>query len=289
MRAELRSTAVDVAGFRFDAQVTSAVGEPDSGAPVVLLHGFPQSKASWAPVLGALESENVPAVAFDQRGYSSGARPLDVAEYATRNLVADVLGVCDEFGFGRFHLVGHDWGAIVAWNVAARHPDRVSSLVALSVPHPASFAWAIEHDPDQREHSAYMQFFREDPNAAALMTADHGAAVRVGFGETVPPDLVAEHLRVLLQDGAMDAALNWYRAMDSMGDVPPVDVPTTFVWGTEDIAICRAGVARCREFVTGDYTLNELAGASHWIPEEDPETVLDAIRKHRSDEGGHRS
>jgi pimeloyl-ACP methyl ester carboxylesterase len=161
--------------------------------------------------------------------------------------------------------------------------------VALSVPHPAAFGWAIEHDPEQHERSAYMQFFREDPNAAALMTADGGAAVRVGFGDVVPPDLVAEHLRVLLQDGAMDAALNWYRAMDSTDDVPPVDVPTTFVWGTEDIAICRAGVDRCRDFVTGDYTLHELPRASHWIPEEHPETVLDAIRKHRSNEGGHRS
>lgn len=278
------TTEFHVAALDFDAWTTAAVTGPGDVAPVVLLHGFPQSKASWAPVLSALGAANVPAVAFDQRGYSAGARPTAVTDYTIDHLMSDVLGVCDELGWNRVHLVGHDWGAIVAWNLAARHPDRVTSLVAVSVPHPAAFAWAIAHDPDQRERSAYMNFLAADATAADLLTAEDGAALRLGFGDAVAPDLVDEHLRVLLPDSAMEAALNWYRAADALGAVPAVTCPTTFLWGSADIAIGRAAVQRCHEFVTGAFELRELTDISHWVPEQDPAAVADAVARHRSRE-----
>lgn len=111
---------------------------PLDGHPVVLLHGFPQGPSSWAPTVAALHERGFRTYALDQRGYAPGARPRGRRAYRVAELVADVVVLIDRIG-GPVTLVGHDWGAAVAWNVASRHPDRVAHLVAASVPHTAAF------------------------------------------------------------------------------------------------------------------------------------------------------
>ena len=244
----------------------------------LLLHGFPQSSASWDLVVPQLADAGVATLAPDQRGYSPGARPGDVDDYRLDALVGDVLGLCDALELDRVHLVGHDWGAIVAWTVAARHPDRVAALTALSVPHPAAFAWAIRQDPEQREKSGYMEFFQQTGPAEDLLLADDAAGLRIGFGDAVPVGLADRHIRLLGEPGAMTAALNWYRAKgDDWAAVPPVAVPTTFLWGSDDIAVMRSGVDHCGEFVTGEYEFVELDRVGHWLPEEVPGEVATAV------------
>ncbi|MGW4366648.1 alpha/beta fold hydrolase [Nocardia takedensis] len=260
---------VPVGDLRFDVRV----GGPEDGPAVVLLHGFPQSSSSWRPLTRLLHAAGVRTVAPDQRGYSPGARPAEVADYRLAEVTGDVVGLCAALGLGPVYLVGHDWGAIVAWAVAARHPELVRSLIAVSVPHPAVFADAIAHDPLQRETSAYMAMLEQE-ETADLLLAEDAAALRLGFGTDVPADLIERHLEVVSRPGAMTAALNWYRARH--GDwpqVPAVRVPTTFVWGAADVAVTESAARACSDRVTGDYTFEALDGIGHWVPEQAPEVL----------------
>jgi pimeloyl-ACP methyl ester carboxylesterase len=208
------------------------------------------------------------AVAPDQRGYSPAARPDGVDAYRVDRLVGDVLGMADALGAERFHLAGHDWGAIVAWHVAVAAPERLRTLTIVSVPHPAAWARAMT-DPtsDQAAKSTYIIGFQE-PGAGDAMVADDGAGLRFAFQASGLDDDVEEHVRVLTQPGAMEAALNWYRAFDfQAGSLGDVEVPTLFVWSTDDIAIAQEGAAWTADHVTGPYRFEVFDGVSHWVPE----------------------
>ena len=148
---------IRVAGMDFRARVANLRGRGDG---VILLHGWPQTSASWQPVMTELARLGYRVAAFDQRGYSPGARPTGIAAYALEQLVADVIGIADALGFDRFHLAGHDWGAAVGWSVLIARPDRILSWSALSIAHPAAFGEALRRDADQRRRSRYIQFFR---------------------------------------------------------------------------------------------------------------------------------
>ncbi|MFF0814489.1 alpha/beta fold hydrolase [Rhodococcus sp. NPDC003318] len=266
-------TRVTVGDHTFD--VTCA--GPGDGVPVVLLHGFPETAACWRPVLPKLAASGCRLIAPTQRGYSPGARPVGVDHYTVDLLGADVLGLLDVFGLQSAHLVGHDWGAAVAWWIAGHRPDRVDSLTAVSVPHPAAFGWALREDADQKARSKYIAVFRHGDSAERALLADDAKPLRDIFAG-VDPGLVDEHLRVLTEPGALTAALSWYRAMGrGFGEIPAVRVPTTYVWSTEDMALGRAGAERCGDFVTGPYRFVELDGVGHWVPEEAPDALAEAI------------
>ncbi|MGV9541845.1 alpha/beta fold hydrolase [Nocardia beijingensis] len=273
MAASAGARQVRVGDLVFDVDVRRCPGEVDA----VLLHGFPQSAASWEGVSARLAAHGVSTWAPNQRGYSPGARPDGVEAYRLAELVSDVLGLCDELALDSVHLVGHDWGAVVAWAVAARHAERVASLTAVSMPHPAAFARVLAEDTEQRQKSSYVDFLRH-PGTENVLTADGGASLRLGFGDAVASEVADRHIARLLQPGAMAAALNWYRAIgDDWLHVPRVSVPTTVVWGGEDIAVARAGIDLCGEFVDADYSLLVLDDKGHWLPEQAPGEVTAAI------------
>ena len=262
-----------------------ADGPPD-GALVILLHGFPESAAEWTALLPVLGREGWRAVAPDQRGYSPGARPEGIDAYRGAELVADVLGLADALGHPTFHLVGHDWGALVAWQVAAHHPERLASLTIVSVPHPQAFTAAIAHDPDQQARSSYISFFRQPDAPEAAFLADDAALLRTALAE-IDPAVRDQHIRVLTGPGAMTAALNYYRAMGhELAETPPVSVPTLFVWSTDDVALGRVGAEATAGFVTGPYRFEILEGVSHWIPEVAADQIgplmLDHLRRYGS-------
>ncbi|ANS29635.1 pimeloyl-ACP methyl ester carboxylesterase [Rhodococcus percolatus] len=252
---------------------------PADGVPVVLLHGFPESAASWEPVSALLNESGLRTYAPNQRGYSPGARPDGVDSYRIEHLVADVIGLLDALDLDTAHLVGHDWGAAVAWVVAARHPDRITSLTTVSVPHPGAFGWALREDADQKERSSYIRLLRMEGKAERVLLDDNAHSLRAMFGDVVPPALVDRHVALLSEPGALTAALNWYRAMTSdFEQTPAVTVPTTYVWSTGDQALGRAGAERCGEFVDAPYEFVVLDDATHWIPEQRPDALADAIR-----------
>ena len=243
---------------------------PDDGDLVLLLHGFPQSSAIWQPQLEALAEAGYRAVAFDQRGYSPGARPEGVEHYEIGHLVDVALTVAGEVPF---HVVGHDFGAVVAWHLAAKHADRIRSLTALSVPHPVAFATALASpSPDQRDRSSYISLFRQVDVVEDLLVAGGLAALLRASGY---PGDVDERVRAMSEPGALTGALNWYRAIGIglVAGMGRITVPTMFVWSTGDVALGREGAEATAGYVAGPYRFEVLDGVSHWIPEEVPDTL----------------
>lgn len=274
MTDDSRTDRVRLGELTFDVTVAG----PDDGTPILLLHGFPESSASWRPVTPRLVRAGLRVIAPNQRGYSPDARPERVDEYRFDRLVGDVVGLLDVYDIESAHLVGHDWGAAVAWQVAGGHPERIRSLTAVSVPHPAAFGWALREDSDQQRRSGYIGLLRQEGKAEAVLLEDDSRRLRAMFGDGNDPELVEEHVRLLSQPGALTAAMNWYRAMTrAFGDLPPVRVPTTYVWSTADPALGPAAAKRCAEFVDAPYRFVVLDGANHWIPEEHPDALADAI------------
>ncbi len=213
---------------------------PADGQLALLLHGFPQTSFSWRYQLETLAGAGYRAVAPDQRGYSPRARPDGVEEYRIDRLVGDVIGMADALGAERFHLVGHDWGGAVGWQVAGRHADRLRTLTSLSTPHPAAFRRSIQ-EGEQRDRSSYMLFFRS-PEAEPFFLDDAAAGLRGLYTASgLPGDAVEEYVRVLTQPGAMTGALNWYRAADLglVEGLGPITTPTLYVWSTSDPALGR--------------------------------------------------
>jgi pimeloyl-ACP methyl ester carboxylesterase len=261
----------------FDARADG----PDDGELVLLLHGFPQTSFSWRNQLGALSAAGYRAVAPDQRGYSPGARPTDVGEYRVERLVGDVLGFADALGVERFHLVGHDWGGAVAWQVAGRHPERLRTLTSLSTPHPAAFRRSIQ-DGEQRDKSSYMLFFRS-PEAEPFFLDNDAAGLRALYTASgLADDAVEEYVRVLTQPGAMSAALNWYRAADPglVEGLGPITTPTMYVWSTYDPALGREAAEGTAAHVEGPYRFEVLEGVGHWIAEETPDALNTLLLDH---------
>ena len=252
------------------------LGEAEAPQTVLALHGFPQSARSWRAVGARLAGHGIRVVAPDQRGYSPRARPEGVEPYRMSRLVDDALAVADGVGAERFHLLGHDWGAQVGWTLCERAPERVLSYTALSVPHPRAFATAYKEDAEQRKASEYMRVFWQPEVAERWLADDDWAGLRRML-TGLPADEVEHYVMRMRDPGALTAALAWYRAMESGASAPATRVPTTYVWSTDDAALRRSGAELCGEFVDADYRLVVLDGVSHWIPDEAPDAVAEAV------------
>lgn len=267
---------IPVADLTFDA-ITAG---PDDGRAVLLLHGFPQTSWSWRHVIPILADAGNRVVAVDQRGYSPAASPDGVDPYAGEHLVADVLGVLDALGLTTVDLVGHDWGAQVAWEVASLHPERVSTLTAISVPHPGAFVEALAQDADQQQRSAYMRDFRR-PGFERVLLAHDAAALRSVFTEDDGVDV--EHILSRLgTPEALRRALNWYSAQsaDRAAATPATTVPTLHIWSDDDRYLGEYGTRVTERFVSGPYLLEVLHGISHWVPEHAPAETAALILGH---------
>ncbi|CAA9244689.1 MAG: Epoxide hydrolase [uncultured Acidimicrobiales bacterium] len=267
----------------FDADVAG----PDDGELVVLLHGFPQDRSAWAPQLEALSAAGYRAVAFDQRGYSPGARPSGPFAYGMDKLVGDVVAVADHFGAPAFHVVGHDWGGAVAWTLGARMPERLTTLTSVSTPHPAAFRDSLLRH-GQALRSSYMVLFATPVVPELVLLARGGAPLRDLLENSGLPAPVAErYVARMAESGAFTAALNWYRAAflhPSAVSLPAVEVPTLYVWGKHDQALGRGAAERTAGQVRGPYRFVEL-DAGHWLPETRSamltDMILDQLRSHR--------
>ncbi|HZA78259.1 MAG TPA: alpha/beta hydrolase [Acidimicrobiales bacterium] len=278
----VRSTQITVGAHTFDALADG----PDDAELVLLLHGFPQTSASWREQIEALAAAGHRAVAPDQRGYSPNARPTDVAAYAMPELVGDVLELADALGAERFHLVGQDWGGAVAWQVAGRHRERLRSLTVLSTPHPEALRRAYRGDlgGDQAERSGYMTFFRQ-PDSQDRMLENDAAVLRLLFsGSGMPEGREQPYLDALGTPEALGAALNWYRAA-SPADIEglgPITIPTLYVWATGDVALGREAAEATAGCVDGPYRFEVLEGVGHWIAEQVPDRLNELLVDHLS-------
>jgi pimeloyl-ACP methyl ester carboxylesterase len=255
---------------------------PADGEPVVLLHGFPQDSRAFDRLSPVLHSAGLRTLAPDQRGYSPGARPAGRSAYALREVVDDVLALLDAAGLSSAHVVGHDWGGIAAWALAAWHPWRVRTLTALSVPHPAAMSQALVHS-DQALRSSYIAFFQLPLVPEGVLLAGGGRVLRRVLQQGgLPEELVESYVQRMREPGALTAALNWYRALPVGARTPVgrVRVPTLHVWGDADAFLGRAGIEATADFVAAPYALEVLEGVNHWIPELAAERTGELVTAH---------
>jgi pimeloyl-ACP methyl ester carboxylesterase len=268
-----RVSEVERDGLVFDVRDQG----PLEGEPVVLLHGFPERATSWDEVARILHDAGFRTLAMDQRGYSPRARPPRRRDYKAGELVKDVLALLDELPSATAHLVGHDWGAAVAWSVAMAAPDRVRTLTAVSVGHPAAFFSSFIRST-QALRSWYMGLFQLPFVPEWAGSSDwFGTWLRKG-GMT--EDDVARFRREIVDDGALPYALNWYRAIplsDPRSTRTKVTVPTTLVWSDRDAALGPWGPEHTEAWVDAPYRLVVLHGVSHWIPTQAPSQLADVI------------
>lgn len=257
---------------------------PEDGVPVVLLHGFPQTSSSWQQVATLLNEAGYRTLAPDQRGYSPQAAPAGRHSYRITELADDVVGLIEQAGLGPVHLVGHDWGAGVAWAVAASHPELLHSLTAVSVPHPAAFLQSMLGS-SQIFLSWYMLAFQLPWLPEWLLRKENGffhqALKRTGQSNAA----ALRDIRQLQQGNTATGAVNYYRALPYALIRAPlfrrqISVPTLQVWSDGDTAVGRKGHELSAKFVTGPWKLVTLEGVSHWIPEEAPRQLAELITAH---------
>lgn len=267
---------IPTAAGTFDAVAAG----PLDGRKVLLLHGVPECGIEWRHQLRALAADGYRAVAPNQRGYSPGVRPKHVEDYHVDRGVDDVTAIADQLGWRRFDLVGHDWGAVVGWVAASRHPLRVRTLTAVSAPHPAAFAEALRTDPDQRHRAALLDYLRRPEVPEREMLANGAARLRQGWPSAIPRQRVEQYVRQLSEPGALTAALNWYRANTFTDDYQPVTVPTMYLWGSEDDAVGPEAAQRTSEWATGAYRFEVLDQIGHFVPEEAAERTSALLLEH---------
>jgi len=267
---------VDVGGTTL--MVTEA-GPPD-GPAVVLLHGFPDSRRLWDAQVDALAAAGHRVLAPDLRGFGDSDRPTDLDAYALRHLVADVAGLLRARGLSSAAVVGHDWGAVLAWAVAGAHPELVERLVVVSVGHPAARARAGLR---QRVAGAYVLAFLVPGLAERVLPLGRHWWLRRAWGGDVhdTPGL-ARQVADLSRPGALTAALAWYRAniplprprlprRDRAGASTgrprrPVACPVMGVWSTGDTFLTERQMTRSADVVTGPWRYERIDGAGHWVP-----------------------
>jgi pimeloyl-ACP methyl ester carboxylesterase len=269
-------------GFTF----TTDVAGPAGGDLVLLLHGFPESRHSWRAALPALANAGYRALAPDQRGYSPGARPdpKDLSNYAFDKLIADAIDIADASGAAnrRFHLVGHDWGGQVSWGVAGRNPARLASLTILSRPHPSSFRRALlREDGDQKHRSRHHRKFLE-PETGPMLLEENARRLRRNLAhQGVAQAAIEEHLSVLGNPEALEAALAWYRANKGLAaDIGTIHVPTLYIWGDADATVGADAAHGTKEFVGAAYGMEVLPGVGHFVMDQAPAKAVDLLLAH---------
>lgn len=254
---------------------------PKSGTPVLLLHGFPENWRCWIRQLPALAQAGCRVIIPDQRGYHLSDKPEGIKNYRIDELRNDVLGLIDALEYEKVNLVGHDWGAAVAWSLGIQHPERLHRLGVLNVPHPAVMTRFLRRDLEQLRRSWYIFFFQLPWIPEAVLRAQGWRrmirALRdSGKANTFTDEDIERYQESWSQPGAITAMINWYRAAAryqiQTSEDTCVKVPTLLLWGMKDFALshrmARPSIDYCKEG-----RLLFFPEATHWIQRDEAEEV----------------
>lgn len=272
---------VEALRLRTNGVELDAVAAGPAGGPlVVLLHGFPEFWYGWRRQIGPLAAAGLRVLVPDQRGYNRSSKPPGRRAYVLDTLAEDVLGLASALGRERFAVVGHDWGGVVAWHLAARNPQRIERAAVLNAPHPATLHSYMLAHPSQAARSWYVGFFQAPLLPEAVLGAGDFSGLRQSLDATARPGTftaedAARYRAAWRQPGALTAMLNWYRALPlAAGSARPgrVEVPVRVVWGDRDAYLDRglaeAGLALCDH---GEAF--HLGSATHWVQHDEPGRV----------------
>jgi pimeloyl-ACP methyl ester carboxylesterase len=258
-------------GLRFHVEET---GE---GPAVLLLHGFPDTGEVWRAQAPALAEAGFRAIVPDLRGRGRSDRPAEVAAYALSELVADATGILDALGVERAHVVGHDWGAALAWAIAALAPQRVNRLAVFSV----GFPGAVRPDRQTLERGWYRLLFLF-PEAEGVLLRDDAYLFRLLIAGAPDAD---RYLDLLTEPTALTAGLNWYRANSPIANLPgadaprlpPVEATTLGLYGEGDPFLTERAMLVSEQFVTGGWRYQRVDGVGHWLQLERPDRVNEIL------------
>jgi pimeloyl-ACP methyl ester carboxylesterase len=258
---------VDQVGLEVDVQ------GPEDGRPVLLLHGFPDTGRVWQAQVRALVDAGFRAVVPDLRGYGGSDKPAEVEAYSAGHLVRDAIGLLDQLGIQRTHVIGHDWGAAVGWALATFTPERVDHLVALSVGHPTSFRTA---GLEQKMKSFYMLLFLFKGVGERWLSNNDWRNFRRWAGHPDADAVIAE----LEANGSLTPALNYYRAnipveswLEDPPKYPPVQASTMGIWSSADPALTEGQMTASDEYMAGPWRYERIDGAGHWLQLEAADAV----------------
>jgi pimeloyl-ACP methyl ester carboxylesterase len=257
---------------------------PPSGKPLIFLHGFPEFWFAWRFQIDHFVSLGYRVIIPDQRGYNLSDKPEGIASYSIDLLASDVVGVLDTVTDSKALVVGHDWGAGVAWYLAARYSERVIRAAMLSVPHPRIFIKNLVMNPAQLRRSWYVLFFQLPWLPEGLLRRRDWAVLIRALRDTSPPGVfsdldIEQYKKSWARNGALTAMLNWYRAallypsklaLDPRGS--RVKVPALLIWGKNDRFVGEAMVRESLQYCD-DGQLEIFEIASHWVQHEEPTRV----------------
>ena len=263
---------------------------PANGKPLIFLHGFPEFWFGWRRQIDHFVSSGYRVIIPDQRGYNLSDKPAGIASYSIDLLAKDVVGILDQVASSKAFVVGHDWGAVVAWYLAARYSEKVSRTAMLCVSHPRILIKNLITNPAQLRRSWYMFFFQLPwlPEFI-LRRGDWGQLVRV-LRNTSPSSLFSdsdlEHYKeAWAKEGALTAMLNWYRAallrpsnLTLGPEASRVKVPALLIWGKHDQFVCETMATESLQYCD-DGRLEMFDGATHWIQHEEPARVNNLLSK----------
>jgi pimeloyl-ACP methyl ester carboxylesterase len=261
----------------------TALAGPKDGEPVVLLHGFPDAWFGWEAQIGPLAEAGFRVIVPDQRGYNLSDKPRGASSYRMETLVEDILGLADAFGYASFHLAGHDFGAMVSWNLAMRHPERLKRLAIANVPHPAVMRNYLRTHPSQMLKSWYAFFFQL-PGLPERMVRAHNWQFLIA---AMPDDLTAKerdrYRKTWAQADAMTSMINWYRA--ALGQLRKstissrIQVPTLVLWGQQDPHLSYE-MAPLSVDLCENGRLVTFKDATHWVMHDEPRRVSQLLMEH---------
>lgn len=254
---------------------------PQSGSPVILLHGFPETWRCWIRQLPILVDAGCRVIIPDQRGYNLSDKPKGIKNYRISLLVDDIVGLIDALGYEKVNLVGHDWGANIAWMLANKYPERLHRLSILNAPHPTVTRRFLLRDLEQIRRSWYISFFQLPWLPEAGMRRDNwrGAELALrGSGKihTFTNEDIEKYKEAWSQPGAMTAMINWYRAavlyQPPILKDPCIKVPTLMMWGMKDFALTHRMARPSMDYVD-EGNLILFPEATHWVQRDAAEEV----------------
>jgi pimeloyl-ACP methyl ester carboxylesterase len=254
---------------------------PKSGVPILLLHGFPEFWYGWRKQIPALAAADCRVIVPDQRGYNLSDKPKGIKSYRIEELVKDTLGLIDALEYEKVNLVGHDWGALVAWMLAIKHPERLHRLGIINVPHPAVMWRFLRRDFEQMRRSLYALFFQLPRLPETILRLGNWSVAASGMRRSGNPNAFTEadlekYKEAWSQPGAMTAMLNWYRAaaryQPEFTNDMPVKIRTLILWGVRDFALSHR-MARPSLDYCDEGNLIFFPDATHWVQHEEADEV----------------
>jgi pimeloyl-ACP methyl ester carboxylesterase len=274
---------INIDDFTFDCRTA---GNTENEL-VILLHGWPETSYMWKPLMTDLSEKGYYCVAPNLRGYSVGACPEEIAAYSLDLLINDVLAIFKHFKKSKFHLIGHDWGALIGWKLVHDHPDKILSWTALSVPHLQAMGTAMLTNEEQIKMSEYVENFQIPALPEQQIQKDDYKLLRK-LWEHCNAETVEDYLNVFTNQKQLTATINYYRsnykllksALENpiLGDI---QVPTLFIWGNTDLAVSSFAVSEHHQYMKGDYEFIEL-DTGHWLIQTSYEALESSITTHIS-------